>query len=153
MRRKSKTSSEHSERHLTKQRCSVSSWCCHLLFCWFISCSHGGWTLKALFFISPLWQQSWSQISEFNCDVYVYIHNYSFFPFLRSYSHFLLSSCFFFSPLSPQVAIKIIDKTQLNPNSLQKVNSPSLSFIFPSYTHSRCGRFHLLIHEAQQIEY
>ena len=48
-------------------------------------------------------------------------------------------NAFFFS-LSPQVAIKIIDKTQLNPNSLQKViYPPSLS----SVVLSRCGRVRL----------
>lgn len=50
-----------------------------------------------------------------------------------------------FSSLSPQVAIKIIDKTQLNPNSLQKVIHLLLGVLL--------GWVHLEIHQAQQIGY
>lgn len=56
------------------------------------------------------------------------------------YVPFSWASVFFLCFLSPQVAIKIIDKTQLNPNSLQKViYPPSLCSVVPS----RCGRLRL----------
>lgn len=60
--------------------------------------------------------------------------HFLFFTLLCHYVPFNSVSMHFLSlSLSPQVAIKIIDKTQLNPNSLQKVIYPRLSPLLYSH--------------------